>query len=330
MLTVRAETADGIWEQAWMATNADGVRRTHSSGDSVELLHAVLELEDPRQRWVTIRTPAMNAAFAIAEVVWIMRGRNDSGFLTAWNKSLPKFAGSGSTFDGAYGERLRSRFGIDQLLRAAAALRERPEQRQIVLQIWDPRSDLPLETGAAQSPDVPCNVVSMLKIVDGRLDWLQVMRSNDLVRGLPYNLVQWTTIHEVLSGWVGAALGTYVHISDSLHVYENDRGRFDMDRVSTSARSSGDLRLPIEQSEQVFRALEVAISGMAASTDAGQIDELASVVSMPVYRDWLRVMSAERLHQIGRFDLSTSVAGSVEDPVLQTVLQRWLSRGKLS
>lgn len=45
------------------------------------------------------------------------------------------------------------------------------------------------------------------------------MRSNDVHRGLPYNVVQFTTLQEVMAGWLGLEVGGYHHWSDSLHLY---------------------------------------------------------------------------------------------------------------
>ena len=89
-------------------------------------------------------------AFALAEVVWIMRGRNDSAFLNYFNRQLPLRAGHGATYNGAYGQRLRAAFGFDQLERAYLALRHNPNSRQVVLQIWNPQRDLPDQTGRAR------------------------------------------------------------------------------------------------------------------------------------------------------------------------------------
>jgi len=61
----------------------------------------------------------------------------------------------------------------------------------------------------------------MIKLREGKLEWTQVMRSNDLVLGLPYNIVQFTSIQEILASWLGVEVGTYNHISDSLHIYTN-------------------------------------------------------------------------------------------------------------
>ncbi|WP_369045769.1 thymidylate synthase [Sinomonas sp. P10A9] len=328
MLVLENDSADDLWSNAWVAV-LDGpgtVRDNIAKGPSHETLHAVLALTDPRQRWVTSRVPAINPAFAIAEVIWILRGRSDAAFLTAWNRSLPKYSGKSEILDGAYGERLRHRFGVDQLLRASSILRTRPEQRQVVLQIWDPLRDLPDDTGESASPDVPCNVVSILKCVDGRLDWLQVMRSNDLVRGLPYNLVQWTTLQEILAGWIGVEVGHYVHVSDSLHVYHDDLGRFTSNDARIKYRNEDDLRLDIQKSEQVFTVLEEAVSQIAGADSLGGVIEHVQSLDQEGYSDWLRVMGAERLRRLTIADAATDMARSISNPLLRHAVGNWFRR----
>src|SRR5437879_1150771 len=111
----------------------------------------------------------MNIAFALEEVVWIMAGRNDSSFLNYYNTELPKYCGNGPIYHGAYGHRLRKRFGIDQVVRAYEALRRNPDSRQVVIQIWDSIVDLPAADGKPSSEDIPCNIVAMLKVRDKQL-----------------------------------------------------------------------------------------------------------------------------------------------------------------
>ena len=99
-----------------------------------------------------------------------MRGRNDSAFLNYFNSELSKYAGCGSTYHGAYGHRLRKRFGFDQLERAYSVLKHNPNSRQVALQIWDAPNDLPDKNGSAVASDIPCNVSCLLKVRDGCLD----------------------------------------------------------------------------------------------------------------------------------------------------------------
>ena len=224
----RGRTADEVWRLAYAAVMGTGTQQRQASraGETAEVLHAVLEIDDPRHRWVTSRFPALNPAFGIAEVIWILAGSNDSEVLNYWFPRLPEFAGEGATYAGAYGYRLRHQFGVDQIRRACDALLAKPASRQVVLQYWDARADLPADNGDPRCKDIPCNVMSLLKVRNGRLEWTQIMRSNDLHRGLPHNLLQFSVLQEIMAGWLHVDVGSYHHWSDSLHVYVEDMEKF--------------------------------------------------------------------------------------------------------
>ncbi|MDP9998287.1 thymidylate synthase [Pseudarthrobacter sulfonivorans] len=219
--------------------------------------------------------------------------------------------------------------GFDQLRNAADALRNKPMQRQIVLQIWDSRVDAPLRDGSARSEDIPCNVFSCVKVVNGRLEWLQLMRSNDLILGLPYNIFQWTMLQEILAGWLGLELGSYNQVSDSLHIYERDIHTFAMSDVRSSSISSSDLRLPMEHSEQVFAVLAAAIEVIGLSTDPDTVLAQLRLTSLPIdYEDLLRVMVVERLRRLGSGVLASRVTGEIRDAALQYSVMNWNTRFK--
>jgi thymidylate synthase len=184
-------TANKAWNAAAVAFNASHLRSQGSRlGPTREISQAVFAIENPRQRWVHSRTPPANIALALAEVVWIVAGRSDTRFLSAWSKSYLQYVSKASHQHDAYGHRLRSHFGVDQLTRAAAVLSNNPQTRQVVLQLWDASMDLPLADGSPANANIPCNVLSMLKVRDGHLEWTQILRSNDFFRGTPYNFFQ--------------------------------------------------------------------------------------------------------------------------------------------
>jgi thymidylate synthase len=218
-------TADQVWLKIAKDISDKGKYRFQEGRDSkntYEALHACLNIKNPRQRWVASRSKPLDLPFALAEVIWIMNGRNDLGSLEYFNKRLPEYVGYESQLYGAYGFRLRKHFGFDQLEYAYHALSNCAHSRQIVLQIWNANSDFPDKMGTPRSKDIPCNVTSLLKVRDGKLDWTQVMRSNDIYKGLPYNIVQFTFLQEIIAGWLGIEVGEYYHFSDSLHVYDGD------------------------------------------------------------------------------------------------------------
>jgi len=326
------QTADDVWRKAASAfCGGEGAEQSSRAGDTRELLHSAMSISDPTQRWVTSRFPPINPAFAIAEIIWIITGRNDSAFLNYFNRQLPQFAGHGENYHGAYGYRLRHHLGIDQIERAFQALKYKSESRQVVLQIWDGRIDLPSDTGEEADPDVPCNVVSILKVRRGRLEWMQILRSNDLYRGLPYNLVQFTTLQEVLAGWLDVRLGEYNQISNSLHVYSSD-----IEYINNSAlahrgeqvRNTDCLAFPKEESENWFRDLAEQVQ-LIRNEDVS-IETLKLNVRQfnapEAFRNMLCVLSAEGSRRRGSVDIAQEIMVGCTNPVYKVLFGRWVDR----
>ncbi len=217
---IQGETANEIWQKAFNTVSKTNIIESRC-GSTKELLHTTISINDPVQKWVTCKNPPLSIGYALAELIWILHGCDESKTINYWNPVLPQFAGDYEEYPGAYGKRIMYRYGFNQLERVYDTLKNHPESRQAVMMIWDPRTDLPQNNGAPNNHDIPCNICSMIKLREGKLEWTQVMRSNDLVLGLPYNIVQFTSIQEILASWLGVEVGTYNHISDSLHIYTN-------------------------------------------------------------------------------------------------------------
>jgi thymidylate synthase len=328
---VNESTADSAWQSATRWFLPDGIANVQEgrTGKTTEVLHAVLSIRDSSQRWIASRVPALNPAFAIAEVVWIISGRQDSAFLNYFNPRLPEFAGDGPTYYGAYGFRLRHQFGIDQLEHAFLALNAKSDSRQIVLQIWDPRSDLPDNNGSPRSADIPCNIMSMLKIRSKRLEWTQVMRSNDLLLGLPHNIIQLTSLQEVLAGWLGVQPGSYNHVSDSLHFYERDGAVADrLQPANIPPPNSDSLLLPKVESEKAFRSLSAF--GDLLTNDNNDSDKIMAGLDhlgLPsAYFNLAAILAADALRRRGCIELARRVNSQGSNNCLRVLFQRWLDR----
>lgn len=324
--SLHGKTADEVWRKAAQLLIDDLPWQTSRAGKTKEILRATLTVADPRQRWVLSRLPPLNPAFALAEVIWIMNGLNDADFLNFFNKSLPKFAGQGSTYHGAYGYRLRRHRALDQLERAYSALCSNPDTRQVVLQIWDGKEDLPDVNGNPSQPDIPCNLISCLNIRQGKLEWLQVLRSNDIFLGLPYNFVQFTTLQEVMAGWLGVELSSYNQISNSLHLYEHDVQKIIIHQPDFEAANNDSLALPKGESDKVFEELLSAarnITSLAISTK--QICSRVRCSLLPSsYRNILLLVTSEGCRRRGNNDEALALARECSNPVLRYAMERWL------
>lgn len=323
-------TADEVWQSiaSTFRSGEDTRPQTSRAGATQEILHATISIENPTQRWVISRQPPINAAFAIAELIWIMNGRNDSKFLNYFNRQLPKFAGQGNTYHGAYGHRLQHHFGINQLERAYDSLKHKPYSRQVVLQIWDSHIDFPGMNGSEAAPDIPCNIVSMLKVRNDKLEWMQIVRSNDIHRGLPYDLVLFTTLQEIIAGWLGLKVGTYNHLSDSLHLYGDCLEHLQRSRPLMPIMNTDSLAFPKEISDKAFQALDRATESITDPTVSAE--NLLSTVrhsSLPQpFRNLLCLVSAEGVRRRGRIEYIHEIMSCCTNSAYRQLYSSWFNR----
>ena len=325
-------SADNVWMQLAKEFQRPGVARIQSSrnGETKEILHVAISISDPKQRWVMSRRPALNPAFALAEVVWIMNGRRDLALLEFWNKRYRDFVGPGPELHGAYGYRLRRRLGLDQLKRAYQALDRNSDTRQVVLQIWDSEIDMPKTDGTPANKDVPCNVISMLKIRDGKLEWSQIIRSNDLFLGLPHNLVQFTSIQEIIAGWLNIECGTYNQISDSMHIYKDDKENIRKSLPPPRAILNTDsLALPRKESELAWKELELRTERMIADElKENKLTALSRWNTAPqAYQNILAVLAAEAARRHKWTDMADETMATVcTNPAFKYLWTEWRQR----
>ena len=332
MVVFEADTANQVWSK--FADEFNQQNKTVISGGrlgtNLEILHAGFTLKDPRQRWVTARKPGINPAFALAEALWILNGSNDAGIINAWNPILPKYSGNSKNYHGAYGFRLRSQFGFDQVERAFKALSKNSESRQVVLQIWDPPSDFPSSNGQPAAQDIPCNVCSFLKVRNGKLDWMQVMRSNDFFRGLPYNIVQFTTIQEIMAGWLNLEIGSYNHISDSLHLYESDQSLEFFDN-GEDLLNDDDLFLSKKESDRIIKKLFTGMKKMTVTDlDLGSFEKIfEDKIDITAFNNIFLLLGADIARRKKWYDQAEALMTECKNQLYQVMWERWSRRNSV-
>lgn len=225
MLHVRAQSTNEAYPLMIKGVLRDGVLLPSRVSPAQEVHPAVVEIEDTRDRLVTAFGRPVNVAFALAEVLWILQGRKDVEMLKHYNNRISDYSDDGVSFNAAYGDRLRYSFRLDQLAQVERILREDPESRQASLVLSHPFLDRGYNKPSAEgskhtTKDRACNVYGHLMIRDGRLDWLQVIRSNDALWGTPYNWMQFMHLQEFIATRLDIPTGKYTHVVDSLHIYD--------------------------------------------------------------------------------------------------------------
>jgi thymidylate synthase len=130
---------------------------------------------------------------------------------------------------------------------------------------------------------------------------MQVLRSNDLFLGLPYNIIQFTTLQEVLAGWLGVEVGTYNHLSDSLHVYEKDLSLLNKKVPSLKVYNDDTLSCSYQVSRKLFLHLDHIIDILTKTKISIKLlNELGTWKQAPQsFRNILYILLAESARRNG-------------------------------
>jgi len=213
-----ADSLDDLLAKVYRQLLKRGIRIVPTKGAAREIYGVLLKLSSPRVR--LSRTESRGILFScLGELLWILSGSNALGFITHYIADYKKSSDDGLTIFGAYGPRMFGRRPNDQLSRVISSLRNKPDSRQAVVQLFD-RSDT-----LKPHKDIPCTCTLQFVVRDNRLHMLTSMRSNDAWLGLPHDVFAFTMIQELVARSLGIELGEYRHAVGSLHLYEGDEGK---------------------------------------------------------------------------------------------------------
>ena len=155
---------------------------------------------------------------AAAECAWQTLGTKDPEFILRHAPKLwSKFVEDGE-LKTAYGYRWCEHFGRDQIALAVAALRADPSNRQVWVQAWDPSSDGLGQPG--QPKNIPCPVGFSLTRTDVRLHMSVFLRSSDVFVGLPYDVMGYGLLLDMLGAELNATPGFLHFTLAHAHLYK--------------------------------------------------------------------------------------------------------------
>lgn len=221
------------------ALKAEGVSRDSRNGPvSVFPGSVTTHYQKPDERVIFFPERDANPYFHFMESLWMLAGRRDVAWVSQFAANIANYTDDGVNFHGAYGYRWRSHFtiteyeqpgamhlpaieksySIDQLATMVTLLKKNPDDRRVVLQMWDTAADLGMD-----GKDFPCNLIATFRINPyGKLDMYVFNRSNDMIWGAyGANAVHFSVLQEVLASWIGVPIGIYEQISTNFHAYYN-------------------------------------------------------------------------------------------------------------
>lgn len=328
----------------------EGIRRESRVGDVLVSKGPVTTVYDkPDERVLFWADRDANPFFHFMEGLWMLAGRNDVGWISQFSANIAQFSDDGETFHGPYGYRWINHFvkevegqdedeklyvPFNQLEAVAKMLKNNPNERRCVVQMWDAEADL-----GRVGKDVPCNTTIYFKIgTDGRLNMTVLNRSNDIIWGAyGANAVHMSMLQEFMAAWVGVPIGRYWQVSNDYHAYvevfdkhksllrEQPVGVFEIDPYQ-HGRKGKDV---VAAFPMVNGPIESWISDLMMFMDVGPVPAMNDVffrkVVGPIWNAWFAWKETEGTRQ-QRVDAAMVQLNSCKATDWKLACEEWLQR----
>lgn len=199
-----------------------GQSASRASGrDSSELLAYQIVITNARERIIWNAKSPLNAVTGIARFVWTMAGSDRLADIAFYEPRVAPYTDDGISVPGSsYGHRIvQVRPGINQLTSAITRLKEDLSSRRIAITIFQP------EDIVRTSADIPCAFGLFYHVRDGQLYATLIMRSNNAITLLPFNIFEFSLLAEVVACEAGVELGPFVYQAASMHLFTSDAKR---------------------------------------------------------------------------------------------------------
>lgn len=189
---------------------------------------------DMRDGFPLLTTRRIAFRIAFEEMMWFLRGQNDSKILEAKNINIWKGNTSREFLDSIglhhlpegsagknYSRQLRDFDGTDnvpgydQLASLVSGIQKSPSSRRHFVSYWNPKQVL------SEAALPPCHVSWAVQISGGRLNLSFQMRSNDFYLGNPTNVAGYAFLLHALSALFKLEPGKLVYQGSDIHLYNN-------------------------------------------------------------------------------------------------------------
>lgn len=156
---------------------------------------------------------------ARTELLWILQGRTDLKYLEDngvkyWRPDYERSGRIDETLGPVYGKQWRDFNGVDQLKELVHSISTNPNSRRLMISAWNP----------ADMPDMvlpPCHYSFQIYINNGVMDLMWQQRSADVFLGLPYDIVMYGLLLELLAKGAGLKTGQLIGQLGDCHLYNN-------------------------------------------------------------------------------------------------------------
>ena len=277
-----------------------------------EVIGASFTINNPRSRLPYVVGRKFGLGYLAAELIWYLSGNNSTEWISKYSSFWSNISDDGKTANSAYGARLfqkhekiaQGRFSQWDYI--VNELKHDPDSRRAVMHLRVPDDSIDAKL------DVPCTLALQFFIREGLLHQVAIMRSSDVIFGIAYDIPAFTVFQEILANELGVGLGTYTHISNSLHIYERHfemaRKILERDNVTSSlswSRANREMVLP-KQTFQTVRedVIDKIVNFESELKNYQTPEDICSALNDlgldDAWLDLVKILSAKRVRELGR------------------------------
>lgn len=256
---MKAESAKNFISDAWSEIQEHGTyfdsatsEQSVFQGAFKELLNWNGTITNPSAR--VIQSQHFNIGLAVARFMYLIRGTNTIHEISFYAPGVMDYSDDGThLFGSAYGLKI---FKENRFWNMIEKLKSTQNSKRLYFPIFTEEDFL------RDSKDIPCAIGFLLEPRENILHATLIMRANDAQKLLPYNLFEFSLLHECLSIASGIQLGVFGYFAGTIHlrgsdisVMENpwqDTASFEMQSVP---RFDAALHKTLLEKEETLRAM---------------------------------------------------------------------------
>ncbi|MFW6311051.1 MAG: thymidylate synthase [Nanoarchaeota archaeon] len=187
-----------------------------------EIKDCVIEIDDPMSNLYVSEHRNSPLTYIAAELLWYFSGTNDPTFIENYASLWKRIHNKDGTVNSAYGNlifREKNTHGLNQYEWVIESLKRDKDTRQAFMHFNKPEhQDFGIK-------DQVCTLQALFHIRDEKLYMTIDMRSNDVIYGFMtdwafFSVLQYHVYLHMLSYYPKLKMGSYTHISHSMHLYD--------------------------------------------------------------------------------------------------------------
>lgn len=213
---IEVENVNDAFVQIARLMRTVGHRNCPRDLETIELNDAWITIADIANPIVSLPARDIKIDYLRHEMDWYNSGSLKAEDIAEHASMWAKLADTNGTVNSNYGflTKIEKWSGISQVEWCIARLNQDINSRQAVINYNQPRHKYP------HVKDFVCTLSQQFIVRDGKLDTIVMMRSNDLIYGLTYDIPWFAKLQREIAEATGIPIGKYHHYAASLHVYE--------------------------------------------------------------------------------------------------------------